>query len=258
MSDQFFYGQGRISLAERDAVTGVPGKFIYVGDVSLLTGKMTATQVKHVESNSGQRSLAASFTVEKAMTVDMTMHNLSAANLAIAMRGTVIETPSGTVTAESLGAAVAVGDQVFLANPGVSGLIITDSASGSPATLQPGVDYNVDVRFGRIDILKVGTYVQPFKAAYTYASREAVGIFTTAQKYYALRYEGVDLANGNAPVLVDYYKVAPGVLQELQHITSGTDVAGMAIAGDILLDDKKPATGPMGQFGSIVRVGASA
>ena len=257
MSDEFFYGQGRISLAERDATTGVPGKFIYVGDVSVLTGKMTTTQVKHMESNSGQRSLAASFTVEKAMTVDMTLHSLSTANLAIAMRGAVVTTAGGTATAESLGASLDVGDVVYLANPGVSSLVITDS-TGTPLTLVKDTDYAVDENFGRITILSVGAYVQPFKAAYTYAARSAVGMFTTAQKYYALRYEGLDLANGNVPVIADYYKVSPGVLQELQHITTGTDVAGMAITGDVLLDSNKPATGPLGQFGSITKVAAHA
>jgi hypothetical protein len=258
MNDEFFYGQGRISLAERDPSTGVPGKFIYLGDVSVLTGKMTTTQVKHIESNSGQRSLAASFTVEKAMTVDMTLHSLSTANLALAMRGAVVTTVGGTVTAEALPATVAVGDTVYLANPGVSALILTDSTPTTPKVLVEGTDYTVDENFGRIAILNVTTLVQPFHAAYTFAGRSAVGMFTTAQKYYALRYEGLDLANSNAPVLVDYFKVSPGVLQELQHITSGTDVAGMAITGDVLLDSNKPATGALGQFGSITKVAAAA
>lgn len=258
MNDEFFYGQGRISLAERDPVTGVPGKFIYVGDVSVLTGKMTTTQVKHVESNSGQRSLAASFTVEKAMTVDMTLHSLSIDNLAIAMRGTKLTTAGGSATAESLGATVAVGDTVYLANPGVSALVLSDSTPTTPLVLVEGTDYTVDENFGRITILNIGAYVQPFKAAYTFAGRTAVGMFTTAQKYYALKYEGLDLANGNAPVIADYYKVSPGVLQELQHITTGTDVAGMAITGDVLLDSNKPATGPLGQFGSVTKVAAAA
>lgn len=258
MSDEFFYGQGEISLAERDPTTGLPGKFTYVGDVSVLTSKLTTTQAKHIESNSGQRSLAASFTVEKSMTLDMTMHSLSAENLALAMRATVVNTPAGTVTAESLGATVLVGDRVYLANPGVSDLILTDSTPATPKTLQLGVDYSVDPKFGRINILNVGSYVQPFKAAYSYAARKTVAVFTAAQKYYALRYEGVDLANGNAPVIADYFKVSPGVLQELQHITSGTDVAGMAITGDVLLDDKKPGTDPLGQFCTITKVGAAA
>lgn len=258
MSDEFFYGQGRISLAERDATTGVPGKFIYVGDVSVLTGKMTTTQVKHMESNSGQRSLAASFTVEKAMTVDMTLHSLSTTNLAIAMRGAVVTTAGGSVTAEPSADTIVVGDVEYLANPGVSGLIITDSTPTTPKTLVEGTDYTVDENFGRINWLNVTGYVQPFERAYTYAARSAVGMFTTAQKYYALRYEGLDLANGNAAVIADYYKVSPGVLQELQHITTGTDVAGMAITGDVLLDSNKPATGPLGQFGSITKVAAVA
>ena len=164
----------------------------------------------------------------------------------------------GTATAESLGTTVAAGDIVYLASPGVSALIITDSTPTTPLTLTEGTDYTIDPNFGRVEILNVGTFVQPLKAAYTYAARVATGMFTTAQEYYALRYEGIDLANGNAAVMVDYFKIAPGVVQELQHITSGTDVAGMAVTADVLLDSNKPATGALGQFGSITKVGAIA
>lgn len=251
--DTFYYGQGRVSLAELDASTGLPGAFRYIGDVSALTAKMTTEQVKHIESNTGFRSLAASFDSSKSLSLDMTLHSIDPDNLALAIRGAVQSTAGGTVTGESLGAALVAGDEVYLANPGVSDLVITDSA-GTPATLVLDTDYTVDLNFGRVTILDVGSYTQPFLAAYTYAARKAVGFFTTAQKNYALRYEGVNLAENNAPTRVDYYKLAPGVLQELQHITTGTDVAGMAITGDVLQDQTKSANGPLGQFGAITQV----
>lgn len=255
MSDEFYYGKGRFSLAEIDALTGVRGQFRYVGDMSVLTPKFSTEQVKHIESNSGQNIEVASFDISKSVSVDSTFHNVNADNLAMMVRSTVTSTAGGTATAESLGAAVAVGDVVYLANPGVSDLVITDS-TGTPLTLAEGTDYEVDLNFGRVTILSIGSYVQPFKAAYTFASRKTVGMFTAPQKYYAGRFEGLDLANGNAPVMVDFYKVTPGVLQELQLISSGNDVAGVPLTFTALGDQSKSATAGLGQFGSVTRIGA--
>jgi hypothetical protein len=260
MSDQerFFYGQGRVSLAELDATTGLPGKFDYLGDVSALAPKFATEKVQHKESNSGQRGLAASFDIDKTLTLDITIHKLDADNVAKFTRGSVTQTAAGTATAEALEDELVVGDYVYLDNPGVSDVVITDSA-GTPATLVEGTDYSVeDANFGRIKILNVGTYVQPFKAAYSYTACRSVGLLKAAQKNYALRYEGIDLANNDAAVMVDFYKVAPSVLQQLDLITSGNDVAGSQVTADVLQDTTRSAASALGQFGSIRYVGVTA
>ena len=255
--ETYYYGQGVISLAIRDAVTGVPGPYRDIGDVSAFTVKLTTEKVEHKESRTGQKGLARSFPVGKTATIDMTMHQLDPDNLSLTLYGTVVNTAGGTVTAESLPADLVVGNEVRLANPGVSELVITDSTPTTPKTLVLDTDYGVNPAFGRVTILNVTGLVQPFKAAYTYAARKAVGMFTAAQPNIALRYEGVNLAENNAPVIAEYYKVAPDPLQELALITSGNDVAGMAVTAPILLDSTKPATGPLGQYGSITQVAAA-
>lgn len=255
-TETYYYGQGRIFLAERDATTGIPGAYRWVGDVSAFTIKLAVEKVEHKESYSGQRALVRSFPIGKSATIDMTLHQVDTDNLSLTLNGTTTSTTSGTVTAEALPADLVVGQQVSLANPGVSSVVITDS-TGTPLTLTAGTDYTVDADFGRITILNLGSYVQPFKAAYSYAARKAVGMFTTGQKNFALRYEGVNLAEGNAPVIADLYKLAPDPLAELALITTGNDVAGMQITGGVLLDSSKPVGGALGQFGSITQVAAA-
>lgn len=255
LTENYLYGQGRVSLALRDAITGALGRFAYVGDVSALSAKLTSEKAKHVESNTGQKGTVRSFPIGKSCTVDMTWHQFDTANLAILLQGTEVVTVAGTVTGESLGTALVVGDVVYLENPGASDIVITDS-TGTPETLVAGTDYVVeDAAFGRIRILSVGTFTQPFLAAYSYSARKAAGMFTSGQKEYALRYEGVNLSEGNAPIMTDFYKVAPDVIQELALITTGSDVAGMQVTGEVLLDSNKPATGPLGQFGHVTLVG---
>jgi hypothetical protein len=252
-TETYYYGQGRIFLAERDATTGIPGAYRWVGDVSAFSIKLAVEKVEHKESYSGQRALVRSFPIGKSATIDMTLHQVDTDNLSLTLNGTTTSTTSGTVSAETLPADLDVGQQVSLANPGVSSVVITDS-TGTPLTLTAGTDYTVDADFGRITILNLGSYVQPFKAAYSYAARKAVGMFTTGQKNFALRYEGVNLAEGNAPVIADLYKLAPDPLAELALITTGNDVAGMQITGGVLLDSSKPVGGALGQFGSITQV----
>lgn len=251
----FYYGKGRLSIALRDPVTKVLGPWVWVGDVSALTAKPTVTMVEHKESYSGQSGIARYFPSERALMLDWTFSEFRPSNLALATYGTATSVVSGTVTAEAFPAAMVVGDDHRLANPGVSALVISDSTPTTPLVLVEGTDYEVDVNFGRVTILNLGAYVQPFKAAYSYQKRTDTGIFTSGQPDASVLYEGINLAENNAPVIAEYYKVAPGVLTELMHITTGTDTAGLAITAGVLIDPTKSATGALGQFGRITQVG---
>lgn len=258
MNETYLYGQGRVSLAKIDPITLVAGAFVWVGDVSALSLKLSSDKVQHKESYSGQRGLVRSFPVGAALEVDMTFNDFGADNLARLLRSAKQSIVTGTVTAETVGSAdTAVGDELFLANPGVTDLVLTDS-NASPVTLVEGTDYTLDANFGRITILNIGTFTLPFKADYSYSARTEVGMFTQGQQLYALKYQGLNLAEGNAPILVDIFKLAPDILQQLDLVTTGTDTAGMQVTGGALIDTSKPATGALGQFGSITQLAAVA
>ncbi|MDR3444699.1 hypothetical protein [Dyella sp.] len=253
------YGQGRISIAYRDPVTGLPGKFKWVGDVSALSVKLSVAKVTHNESFTGQQAETASFPTKKTSTLDMTINQVDIDTLALALFGTPVTTAAGTVTGELLDATLVANDVFYLANPGVSEVVITDSTSGAAKTLVAGTDYSLDdANFGRCTLLNVTGFVMPLKAAYSYGARKAVGIFTAKQPNIALRYEGVNLANDGAPEMVDLYKVATDPLAELALISTGNDVEGMLITGGVLIDPSKPATGGLGQFGSITQISPAA
>ncbi|MGC1547226.1 MAG: hypothetical protein WA777_01750 [Rhodanobacter sp.] len=254
MSETYYYGQGRISVATRDATTGVLGKWRWVGDVSALSVKLSVEKVTHNESYSGQVAQTRTINTKKTATLDMTMHQLDPDNLSLSLYGTTQTTPGSSVTGEVIPAGLIAGDVFYLANPGVANVVVTDSTA-TPKTLVAGTDYLIeDPAFARCRLLNVGTYTQPFKAAYKYGDRKAVGMFTAPQPNVAVRYEAINLAEGNAPVMVDLYKVATDPLQELALISSGNDVAGMQVSGGILLDSSKPATGALGQFGTITQI----
>lgn len=256
-TETYYYGQGRISLALIDGA-GAKGAYQWVGDVSAFTLKYTSDKVQHKESYSGQKGLVRSFPVGAALDIDLTLHQFDAANLARVLRSTVVATAAGTATAEALGTATSAADDVlYLQHPGASDVVITDSTPSTPKTLIADTDYTLDGNFGRVTLKNVTGYVLPLTVAYSYKANNAVGMLTQGQSNYALKYEGFNLAEGNAPFIVDVYKLAPDIVQQLELITSGNDVAPLAVTGAGLLDSSKISNGALGQFGSILQVAAA-
>lgn len=252
MAEKYLYGQGRVKLAE--IISNVTQPWVWAGDVSELSLAFEEEKADHKESYSGKKAKVREFTIGTDMTMSATVHQFSGENISRFTRGSVTNDVSGTVTAEVLGT-VTAGIEVSLAQIGVSGVVITDSA-GTPATIDAS-HYSVDANFGNIVFNTLPTApapTMPLKAAYSYAAAEQVAFLNAEQKQIALRYEGINLAEGGAPVLVELYKVSPGLLQELGLITTGSEVAGMSVEGAVLLDTRKPAGGELGQFGRIIQL----
>jgi len=255
MSNQevFYYGQGEVELAQ--ITNGVLGKWRWVNDVSSFTLNLAVEKVEHNESHSGQKGLVRSFPISKTATLAMVLHSLHMENLELTLYSKAITSEGGTVTGEPLQEGLEAGDRFALKNPSVSDLVLTD-ASGQPLD-ETAYRLRNDGYYGDGEILELPTPApdQPFSAAYSYGPSRAVGLFTAPQPVVALRYRGINLAEGGAPVLVELYKIATDPLQELALITDGNEVAGMPLNGGILLDSSRPSDGPLGQYGRIVQLG---
>lgn len=247
MTETYFYGQGKVY----SRVSG--GKWRWWGDVSALTLAAEIQKAEHIESYSGQKGLARSFPIGKTVTLNATLHQIDTAAIAEGLYGAVSDIAAGSVTNESLGT-VAAGDIVKLAFGAVSSVVITDSL-GSPATIA-GSHYDLDARFGSIEFLTLPSGpapTQPLKAAYSHLAGTQANFLTQPAKTVEFRYEGVNLAEENAPVIVELYKVSSDPFQELALITDGNDVAGLPLASAVLIDTSKSASGALGQFGRFVQ-----
>lgn len=248
---KLFFGQGRVFSRP----VGTDGKWRWWGDVSALTTGGTTEKVTHSESFSGQKGKLADFPIGGDRTLAGTLHQLDQPALVQLLNGRVSSIAGGSVTAEPLPAGLVVGDYIKLDKPyNVSALTITDSTPSTPATIPPTA-YDLDAAHGSLEILSlpVGA-VQPFKAAYTHAGAEQVALFANTPPNLQLRYEGINLADGGSPVIVEFYKVSTQLLQELALITSGNAVAAMPFNAEILMDTSKPANGALGQFGRFVSI----
>ena len=90
--------------------------------------------------------------------------------------------------------------------------------------------------------------------SWSYAGGKQVNFLTQPQPLLEFRYEGLNLAENNAPVIIELYKLATDPLQELALITGGNALAGVQIACAVQIDGAKSATGPLGQFGRFIQV----
>lgn len=253
-NETYFYGQGKVKLAIIKP-DGSLEPWRWIGDVSSLSFGMEEETIAHRESYSGNKTKVREWHHSPEMKLEATLHSLDVDNLTLFTQGTATSAIAGSVTGEALPNNLVEGSVVTLAHPGVSSLVITDSA-GSPVTLDPK-HYALEAGYGNVEILSLPSPppTQPFKAAYQYAATKQVTFLSAAARpNVAVRYEGINLAEGNAPVIAEFYKASSSLLSQLALITSGDDVAGMEVNFGVLLDGAKPAGGALGQFGRIIQV----
>lgn len=246
----YFSGQGRVFLAARDN-NGNPLALRWVGNVSDLKVSLNTETIEHKESYSGQRLTDLQLIKSKDGEVSCTLEDFSVENLELSLYGTTTSSTGGTVTAEALPTGIVAGETRLLANPFVSNVVIKDS-SGTPKTL-PATQYTVQANQGAIafnDITTGGPYTQPFKVDYTYGSRKAVAMFRSARPEVWLRFDGVNTADGNKPVILDLYRVAISPTKDLSMIAD--DLQKFELSGRVLADLTKVNDTVLGQFGRLI------
>lgn len=251
MAEQYFYGQGRVYVSPY----GV-NRYRFLGDVSALQLAMAVENIEHKESFSGQKSLARRITTDKTGTISMTLHQLDVDNLAMALYGTKVNTAAASGDATHvIPTGAAVGDVIALPHIRITDTPTTfniEDDAGSPATLTRDTDYTIDFENGLITILNLGSYVFPLTATYRYGAQRSVAMFKTAQPELSLLYQGINLAEDNAAVRFEIYRVATDPLTELALINNEQALGGLPIEAGILIDTAKSAAGDLGQFGRFI------
>lgn len=231
MSDTKYYrGAGKLYMQRK--VGGVYGPAMWAGNVSALGLSPSSEKVEKSENYSGQSAVESVFYKNKKVDFAATFDNFDKPMLANAFQGVVTEKTLGTVTGEEIPAAVAVvGGFIFLSNPDVSTLVITDSA-GVPATLVEGTDYEIEsAAHGSIKILNVGTFVLPLKAAYAYGASSSISIMSESAVDYKLTFHGLNSADSDAPVIVEL-EASLSPASQLQLI--GDDFGNFEMNGSVL------------------------
>lgn len=240
----FFSGQGILYTAIRLS-TGKPGVIKDAGNASLFKlGLKTDTSIKK-ESRSGFRLPVARLGKGNEAEISLTLDEYTLDNLALALYGQVVTKAAGTVTAEPLPTGLLAGNRVQLANPKVSDVVLTDSAT-TPATVTPTTNYTVDADPGHILIVDPGAFVQPFKAAYGYAASKKMGAFVIAPPERMIILEGVNTADSNRRVRITVFRVLLDPASDIDFLND--DFASLPMKGSALVDETRSSADPLGQF----------
>lgn len=246
----YFSGQGKLFVAP--LVNGVPGQFRWLGNVPDFKPSFDTSKIEHKESYSGQRLLDKVITTENKSKVTAELEDWSKENLALAVRGSVNAVNAGTVTTgapETSPAGLVAGSIWALKHQKVSAVVIKDSAA-TPVTVDTD-DYVVDPDFGTVTIVDVTGYTLPFTASYSYGAVDNIAFFTQPIQEVALRFEGVNTADGNKKVLAEIYRVALDPTKDLGLITN--DLGKFNLEGNALVDPTKPDNDLVfGKFGRLV------
>ncbi|MFT0531603.1 hypothetical protein ACMHYJ_02040 [Castellaniella hirudinis] len=245
--ETYYYGQGRVSVASRTRNESGQydiGAWRWVGDVSELTFSMEIEEFTHKESYSGMRRSVRKIRTGVDGALSSVWHQVDGDNLELTLWGKKITTPAGSVTAHEL-PTLEVGQRYYLPQRKVSALAVDG--------LTLGTHYSVDAGAGAIDVIALPEtgFSQPTTADYEYGAVRRVGIMTAPAPEVALRYDGINLAEGGDPVTVILYRVSTAPLTELALINTGDEFVGMTVAGSVLPDTSIPASDLLGPFGYI-------
>ncbi|MFN4003322.1 MAG: hypothetical protein ACK4J1_01270 [Hylemonella sp.] len=244
----YFSGQGRVYLAARDS-NGNPLALRWVGNVPDLKVSLNVETIEHKESYSGQRLTDLQLIKSKDGEFSCTLEEISTENLELSLFGTTSAIASGSVTDETLPTGITAGETRLLARQLVSSVVVSDSAT-TPATLVEGTHYRVHANQGAIEFLSVTGFTQPFKVDYAYGAAKSVAMFRAAQPEVWLRFDGVNTADGNKPVILDLYRVAINPTKDLSLISD--ELQRFELSGRVLADVTKAGDAQLGQFGRLI------
>lgn len=244
----YLLARGDVFIGDRDAATGaiLAGSRFHCPMFEL---EVSAEYAEHKNSTGIIRVRDARAAVEQMAKLAMTLDTKDPAILAMALGGEVTADAGTTFTNKAFPSGLQVGSVIPI--PGgfnnLSTLTLTDNAA---AALVLNTHYTVDLANGLITIISLGALAQPFKAAGQTAVGKIISIATKVSVEKFIRFNGIDIGDGNKPVIADIYRAQiPPTKTPLK--TDGNDYAKFDFAPELLADANAPFAGAYGQYGNV-------
>lgn len=252
--DHYFSGQGVVLLAERNT-DGSPKGFVPVGNVPDLKLTVSVSNLEHKESHTGQRGTDKRLAQETKVALSMTLENFIASNLARVSRGTNTSVEAATVT-DAPYTVYEDGGITGLGFLKVSGVVVTTDPGAVALTMDDGSGANWDYRLndeagsiqmntdsGTWDALVAGDFTDGEGAVTVTFDHELQtrieGLDAGSEELF-MRFEGLNTAESNEPVVVEVFKFSTDPFKELSLISDG--IQSFVLEGSVLSDATR-ATG---------------
>lgn len=237
----YYYGQGKVYLALRDS-SGKHGSWRWVGDVSSLNVNFEFTQKIVKSSRKGMVYQTQAHMTECAATVTSVWHDFSKENLAILLNSEPLVEPFSIHSTYELSAGIVEGDNFSLPHTNVFNVTIIG--------LTDGTDYQVDPLWGMIEFIKTPDN-KKYTVNYEHLQNLSLPLFSSSSIELSLRYQGVNIAEGNSPLLVELYRLVFDPLTTLELINAEDAVLGMVTTAKLLADMTSNNESTFSHFGKI-------
>jgi len=224
----YYSGQGIVYLAEKDS-NGVLLGYRDIGNVPELKLSFETTVIEHKEARTGNRLTDLRLATDKNCTASITLEGFDTDTLKTAMFATVATSAAGTGEVDNIVARL--GYSVPLDYIKVSSVVVKGTGINSAITYVVDENYTVDANSGSIyflttaeqtaasavDFIADGATVA---VTYSFAAQTNTKAFKDTQKTYSLRFEGLNTADSNAPVVITIPNFRPDPLKDLSLISN--------------------------------------
>jgi hypothetical protein len=235
MTDKYFaVPQGKLYIALRNS-TGLAGGYEYIGDTDGFTITTAQQYLDGYESYSGNRSIAFHIPTQTDVSVELSIANIDAVNLARAYNGDTVVTAAGSVVAES--AKAYKGKTIPLKYASVSSVVVKKGVT----TLVLNTDYTVNAAKGSINILSSGDTIidgDTITVDYTHTGGTKIRSLVNSGSNYSLYFEGASKFD-NLAQKAYIHNVALDLAKTLSLI--GTGVNKLVVTGKVLPADEQVA-----------------
>jgi hypothetical protein len=242
---KYLIGRGTLKIAPR-GTDGYPLAFRDVGECPVIEVVPNVTYVDNFETASVAGKQDLHVPTRKALTMNVTMKEITSKNLGILLGGDVVTIAGGAASNLPWPTGIAAGEERRLPDLSfnVTSLVITDNAAG---TLVAGTHYTANLKTGTVKFINLASFVQPFKASFTRVASESVTALTSAQSEWHILAEIFNIAEAGKAYLFEAFRA---VIDQPQNVSlKGEDVNMFQTVVTVLNDDTKPSTGtPLGQY----------
>jgi hypothetical protein len=237
----YYYGQGKVFLARRNAA-GQPLSWRWVGDVSSLTLELEFEDKNTKASVGGQLVSTQRYITAVGGKVTSTWHELLVSNLELVLNSASVVEPFSIHATHQLPVDIVEGDVFSLPHTTVFNVDI--------AGLENNIDYKVDLQWGMIEFITTPANTV-YQVSYEHLQNQSLPLFTSQPVELSLRYQGVNMAEGNTPVLVELYRLVLDPLATFELINTGDSLAELETTAQMLADFAQNKSAEFGYFGRV-------
>lgn len=228
---------------------GAANRFVGSSSVLRLTHNKTQLDQKNYGKDGG---LIASFDRLESIDLTLSLDTLQRENLAAALRGLATQVAAGSVTAEN--AIAYKSGFIPLARIGATNVVVKNQAGTT--TYVANTDYTVAAQGTGIYILNAGAITdgQQIQIAYNFPVQDNVEAAAGTRSFFTIFLDGINEAEGNAPVRFKGNKLMIPMADTLDLISDG--YAKLDLTGKLLRDETVTAVG-LSKFYSLTMLSAT-